>query len=333
MVFKNVFLLVLLFSFTLVSAQYTDEINSNRPGFSQGAFSVGKNVLQIEAGFGLGKEKHDLKNTETNGFAIDYGVRYGFFKEQLEVSLIGTYQSNNITSPTGSYKLSNFKSNTIGAKYLFYDPYYKRELEGPNLYSWHANNSFQWKDLLPALSVYAGVNLDFSDNPFTPPGDSGISPKIALQTQNNFKGGFVFVTNLIADRIGSEMPTYGYIVTLTHTTTAWFSLFVENQGFMSDFYADQLFRAGTAILVNKNFHVDASVLINFKDTPSLFYGRIGVAYRFDMHDKDEYIVDRSKGRQDKKDSKKKKKDWKKKKKKNRKDNFSPEESGDDEGGI
>jgi len=328
---KNLFLFLFLIKVTLASAQYTDEINSNRPGFSQGAFSVGKNVLQIEAGFGLGKEKHSLLHTKTNAFAIDYGVRYGFFKEQLEVSLIGTYQSNKVTDAIGSYKLSNFKSNTIGAKYLFYDPYYKRELEGPNLYSWHANNSFQWRDLIPALSVYAGVNLDFSDNPFTPPNDSGFSPKIALQTQNNFKGGFVFVTNLIADRIGSEMPTYGYIITLTHTTTAWFSLFVENQGFMSDFYADQLFRAGTAILINPNFHVDGSVLINFKDTPSLLYGRIGIAYRFDMHDEDEYIVDRGKGREEKKNKKKEKKKWKKKKK--RKDKFVPEDSGNEDGGL
>ena len=127
------------------------------------------------------------------------------------------------------------------------------------------------------------------------------------------------------------MPTYGYIITLTHTTTAWFSLFIENQGFMSDFYADQLFRAGTAILINPNFHVDGSVLINFKDTPSILYGRIGIAYRFDMHDEDEYIVDRGKGREEKKNKKKEKKKWKKKKK--RKDKFVPEDSGNEDGGL
>ena len=30
--------------------QYTDQINSNRPGASVGAFSVGKNVIQFEGG-------------------------------------------------------------------------------------------------------------------------------------------------------------------------------------------------------------------------------------------------------------------------------------------
>ena len=34
----------------LLSAQYTDQINSNRPGASIGAFSVGTRVIQFEAG-------------------------------------------------------------------------------------------------------------------------------------------------------------------------------------------------------------------------------------------------------------------------------------------
>ena len=116
-------LFILMFSFTFVSAQYTDMLNSNRPGFSQGAFSVGKNVLQFETGLGIGNEKHDLLNTETNAFVIDYGARYGFLKEELEISLMGTYQSNKTTQTLGGlsneYKESNFRSNTIGAKYLF----------------------------------------------------------------------------------------------------------------------------------------------------------------------------------------------------------------------
>jgi len=308
-------LFFLLFSFTYVSAQYTETLNSNRPGNSQGAFSVGRNVLQFETGLGIGKEEHSLLNTETNVFTFDYSVRYGFFKEELEISLIGTYQSNTITSTVGNVsneiKQSNFKSNTIGAKYLFYDPYRKRELEGPNLYSWKANNRFQWEDLIPAISIYGGANIDFADNPFTPETESSISPKLVLATQNNWLGGWVFVTNIIVDRITTDYPSYGYILTLTHTPTDWFSVFIENQGIKSDFYADQLLSAGTAILLSKDLHVDASVLINFKDTPSRLFGRIGIAYRFDMHDKDEYIEEKGKAGKGKRDEKKGKKKNKK----------------------
>ena len=110
--FKSIPLLFLL-SFISVSAQYTETINSNRPGASQGAFSVGKKVIQIETGIGIGSEEHILQNTETNVFLLEYDIRYGFWKEELEFSLMGAYQSNSITySPEGGipadFKESNF---------------------------------------------------------------------------------------------------------------------------------------------------------------------------------------------------------------------------------
>lgn len=310
-------------SFSPVSAQYTEMINTNRPGGSQGAFSVGTNVLQVETGFSYGKEKHELLKTETNGFSIDYSVRYGFWKERLEVSLMGEFQSNSVTDNRSAvareYSLSNFKSNTLGAKYLIYDPYRKRELKGPNLYSWKANNKTQWADLIPAISIYAGANFDFADNPFTPEAEGKISPKFVLSTQNNFIGGWVFVTNIIVDRITTDFPTYGYILTLTHATNRYFSVFLENQGLKSDFYSDQLVRGGAAALINQNLQVDLSLTYSFKDTPSKFYGRAGLAYRFDMHNKDEYLED---------DAKKEMKDKKEKdKKEERQDELNFNEDG------
>ena len=321
-------LALLLFSFCNVSAQYTETINSNRPGFSQGAFSVGKKVIQLEGGFGLGSEEHGLKNTETNAFIIDYNVRYGVWKEELEVSLIGAYQSNSNTYlDNGSTdKISNFTSNTLGAKYLFFDPYRKKELEKPNLYSWKANNSFNWKDLIPAISIYAGVNFDSADNTLTPGIESSISPTVAIATQNNW-GSWVFVTNIIGERITEDMPSYSYILTLTHTFNAKLSAFLENQGISSDFYADQLFRGGAAYLINQDFQVDASFLMNFKDTPSRLYGRIGVSYRIDLHKQDEFIEDKGKAGRDKK-----KEEKGKKKKKKRKDGVDFEEDGGEDNG-
>ena len=179
--------------------------------------------------------------------------------------------------------------------------------------------------------MYAGANFDFADNPFTPEPESTISPKFILSTQNNWIGGFVFVTNIIVDRVTTDFPTYSYILTLTHATNRYFSIFVENQGIKSDFYADQLFRGGAAVLITPDFHIDASVTLNFKDTPSRFYGRVGVAYRFDMHSEDEYIEEKGKaGRTDKKAEKAKKKQQRKNK---RKDGFEDDDGGGDGGGL
>ena len=47
----STFSLIPVFFFSLsVFGQYTDQINSNRPGASIGAFSVGTRVIQFEAG-------------------------------------------------------------------------------------------------------------------------------------------------------------------------------------------------------------------------------------------------------------------------------------------
>ena len=67
---------ILLISFILLLpsthyGQHTDQINSNRPGETMSAYSVGKSVIQIETGvYGI-KQKHSLLNynsklTETN---------------------------------------------------------------------------------------------------------------------------------------------------------------------------------------------------------------------------------------------------------------------------
>lgn len=317
-------LCLFLFSFTSVSAQYTETINSNRPGASQGAFSVGKKVLQLETGFGIGSEEHALQNTETNAFLLEYDLRYGFWKEELEISLMGAYQSNSVTlTPDGGipseYKESNFTYNRLGAKYLFYDPYRKREQAGPNLYSWKANNKFQWRDLIPAVSLYAGANFDSANNPFVAGQESSISPTVAIVTQNNWLGGWVFVTNIIADRFTEDVPSYSYILTLTHAFNPKFSAFVENQGIKSDFYADQLLRGGAAYLFNNDFQVDASIMTSFKDTPSRLYGRLGISYRYDMHKQDEFIEEKGRsGRKNRKEEKMKKKSEKKNNKKKRK---------------
>ena len=313
--FRLLFFLCLI-SISNVFAQYTDMLNANRPGVSQGAFSVGRNILQFESGFSYGKEKHIYRNTETTGLGMDYSIRYGFWKEEFEVSIMGEYQASTITTRSTEMKIANFKNNTIGAKYLIFDPYKTLDSKMPNLYNWKANNRFEWRDLIPAISVYAGINVDFPDNPYTQQDGSKISPKFMISTQNNWIGGWVFVTNVIADWGATDLPTYSYILTLTHATNRYFSIFLENQGIKNEYYADQILRGGAATLINPDFQVDLSIMVNFKDTPSKIYGRLGLAYRFDMHKQDVYIDDVYKtGKDVKKQKDKEEEDLKKKREK------------------
>ena len=65
---KSLLIVGFLMTSTLQYGQYTDIINSNRPGKSMSAFSVGKTVIQAEGGLYGISEEHDLQRYEANGF-------------------------------------------------------------------------------------------------------------------------------------------------------------------------------------------------------------------------------------------------------------------------
>lgn len=303
-----IFLLSIFLGSSAAFAQYTETINSNRPGNSQGAFAVGNRVIQLETGLHYGQNKHSLRNTETNHFGIDYALRYGLGMERLEISLRGTYLASNKKNLVGAnketLKFRNFKSNTLGLKYLIYDPYKLRSLEDPNIRSWDANFEFQWRDLIPAVSVYAGANLLFGNNPYQFTNEPNISPQVALITQNNYLN-WAFVMNFVVDKFTTDFPTYAGVFTLTHAFNQKYSVFGEYQIIKNDLYSDNIFRAGGAYLINNNFQIDLSGLINFKDTPSRWQVALGVSYRWDMFHKDEYIIPKKK--KEKKNGKREKK--------------------------
>jgi hypothetical protein len=284
-------ILLLLFcfcsSFSAI-AQYTDVINSNRPGASKSAFSVGTNVLQFELGGRSVKEEHVPLQYEVSGFGLDFSARYGLFFEQLEINLDVDYQNdtftNNSSSIPSEISRANFRNVAIGANYLIYDPNKSTEAAEPNLRSYHANKRFQWNWLIPAVAVYAGANFDSENNPYTAPGIEGFSPKVRLATQNNFFNGWVYVMNFTYDRIGTDDPIFEYILTLTKSINQNWVAFGEIQGINSDFYGDNLIRVGGAYLFNKNFQLDGNLTFNTKDTPSVFNINFGASYRFDFHD-------------------------------------------------
>ena len=277
----------------LCFSQYTETINSNRPGNSQGAFAVGTGVLQLEVGAKYGEDEHVLLETQTELWGIEYALRYGFLVQELEVNIQGSYLSTLTNFTVGDVErkhlVRNFDANAVGLKYLVYDPYKNAKEKKPNLYSWRANQRFDWTQLLPAVSLYAGANLSLADNPYLYEGEGKISPRVAFITQNNWSGGWVFVTNLIADKIGQEFPSYIGIATLTHSFSSEFAVFGEFQTIISDIYSDEIIRGGFAYLLHKNIQLDISGLVNFKDTPSRWQAAFGFSYRLDMHKEEQYL--------------------------------------------
>ena len=299
-------LVFLLFSSILMEAQYTDQINSNRPGASLGAFAVGKGVVQFEGGVEFRNYKHERYSLSTVSAKVAFlSVRWGFLFEQLELTYQGAFAidrlKNKISTQYIELKRKGLLQNYLGIKYLFFDPFKKERKV--NLYSWKANNSFQIRDLIPAVSLTAGANLILGKNHY-PFGDMfdalyrpiffqnlGLSPekepqlslKGIIATQSHFLGTWVFVTNFIYNRYLTNYHEKSYILTLTHTFHPLWSIYIENQGVYGDRYDDLIFRTGAAYLFTDDIQIESSFGINTNSNPSSVFINLGISYRLDFH--------------------------------------------------
>mgnify|MGYP000622112157 FL=1 len=239
-------------------SQYTDVINSNRPGLSVSAYAVGKNVLQMEMGVGFEQSDHTLFNTQSNILGSDLSLRYGLLFEELEINWEGTFQNASKTfANTGAEtSFAKFSRNRLGLKYLIYDRYKSPERNKPNIRSWRANNVFQLRNLIPSVSLYGGATLNLLDNP-NYMGDPTVMYRVMVATQSRLTPRFVLITNIAYDRISSDFPEMSYLISLSHAfrNPKW-STFVEHQGIQSDRYADVLLRGGVAHLLGENLQID-----------------------------------------------------------------------------
>lgn len=266
-------------------SQYTDVINSNRPGLSVSAYAVGKNVVQAELGVFYEQRDHAILNTQSDIWGTDISLRYGLLFERLELNFEGTFQDQDLTYSNFDLmaKRQDFSRNRLGLKYLVYDPFKSEEANKPNLYSWRANNKFQLKNLLPAVSLYGGANFVLGDNPYYF-GEPTLSYRGMIATQSRLTPRFVLITNTAYDRIGTDDPELSYLISLSHAfrNPKW-SVFVEHQGIQSDRYADLLLRGGIAHLLKENLQLDFHMGASLKNTPSRIFIGLGGSYRMDFH--------------------------------------------------
>ena len=322
----------------ILSAQYTETINSNRPGTSHGAFSVGKDVLQFESGISQLNLNHKyLNNSSVKGNSINYNVRYGLHFENLELFLKGGFIKREIKKFTinGRYFESRdekfFSEHKAGLKYLVFDPFKNKKWHGENLYSWKAQRRIKLTDLIPAISVFAGGDFVLVDHiqyddhfyrtkqqQYLYPDQAPFSPFFGIATQNHFKGKWVLVNNISIENLVGEYSNINYLFTLTHNLTnpKW-SIFVEFQHFDNQIYSDNLVKFGIANLLSKNSQIDFNVGGSLKDTPTYSYFDLGFSQRIDWH-KDISPIDKERFKQFRIDLKQKRKEEKVNKKSSKK---------------
>ena len=266
--------------YQIALSQYTEIINSKRPGLSESPYGVGTNVYQVETGFFYRNNENPSILTHPNIFGGNLFFRHGRFSEKLELNLNLAYQIDEIQNPVGkNFTQKGISDLSIGAKFLLREQ--KFSDRSKEIRSYKKRMAFDWKRLIPSIGVYAGVHTTFVSEDYR---DDSMSYKLAVLLQNDFTDRLVLLTNLIADDFGSDSEYYAYIATVTYAINEQWSFFVENQGRYQDLYSPQYqFGTGLAYLVNENLQIDASARTNFFDNHSYYYFSTGFSWRFDRH--------------------------------------------------
>lgn len=279
---KKGFLLFLLIVISqLVTAQYTDIINSNRPGMSVSPFGVGSNVFQVEGGVFYRRTQIKSRFSNPQSFGENLSFRTSYFDEKLEFDLDVAYSNNRLAFRnihTSFKNISGLSQLTIGAKYLLFKAEYENKFK--EVRSWKKRMAFDKKRLTPSVGVYLGINAPIGSGDF----HEGLSPKLAVYLQNDITNKYVILTNIIIDKLGTSKASYAYILSETYTLSDKYSIFLENLWrYNVNFKNDFQIAGGLAYLKTKDLQLDAALrLIKVGKSFGAFVG-FGASWRIDKH--------------------------------------------------
>jgi len=283
---KNLFLKLFFISCSLATtslkAQYTEIINSNKPGFSESPYSVGKGVYQFESNFFSKNLTTGPPFSIPQSFGVDLLFRTSLFLEKLELNTQVTFQKDKVAIQNilnSNYLTSGISRFTIGAKYLLFKPTYKDLSK--EVRSWKRRNAFDKKRFIPSVAIYLGVNSDVVNEIHK---TGNITPKVGLLLQQNLTNDFNLISNIFYDKIGTEFSEISYIISATHNFADRWSGFLEHQGIVLKHQKNLNLGTGLTYLFNKNFQINTSARFLQEGRSRGFYGSIGMSYRIDKHE-------------------------------------------------
>ena len=262
-------------------SQFTEVINSNRPGFSESPYSVGSGVYQLETSFFYTESKMYPTFSVPKSLGTDFLFRTSFLKDQLEFNINLSIQKDQVSFQNifnSIYNTTGIEKFTIAAKYLVYEPKY--DDKSKEIRSWVKRNSFDWKRFIPSVAPYVGMNTDMLNDIYR---RGGISPKVGVLLQQEISNDFNIITNVYYDYIGTENPELSYIITATYNFGDRWSTFFENQTRFDRFQHQNSVGSGIAYLFNRNLQINNSLRLLTNVNSYGFYGSFGISYRFNRH--------------------------------------------------
>jgi hypothetical protein len=232
--FKKCVGLIILLQFILaikVHAQFYETIRSGRPGQSIGAFTVGKNIFQVQSGIDHFGYTNDESQSEGNGILANTGLRFGI-TEAFEVGAYLEYKSESVKDNTLKYAPQGFSNVVLGLRYQI----------------------SVGKGLIPSVGFQLRVKLPSNDAYYK---TEYIAPSFVFVTSQQLSSSWLLITNLGSSWNGNTAAPMGlYTVNLSCAITSKFGAFIENYGNYKEGVFETRMDTGVAWLVTPNLQLD-----------------------------------------------------------------------------
>jgi len=277
----KLFYFIVLFGFLSSHGQYTEVINSNKPGFSESPYSVGLGIYQFESMLFYQKKSIEPTFSIPESLGFDLVFRTNFLSEKLELNVQIAHQKDQVSFKnifTSSYYSSGISKATLGAKYLLFQPEFTDKTK--EIRSFRKRNAFDAKRLIPSVAIYAGLNTNLVSKIHQ---TERITPKAGVLLQNDLSDRLNIITNVFYDKIGSDFEEISYVITATYNFSNRWSTFFENQSFYNNNKSGTNFATGLVYLFNRNLQVNTSARFVQEKEALGFYGGFGISYRMDKH--------------------------------------------------
>lgn len=211
-------------------AQYSETIQSDRPGQANSVFAAGKKQVILQSGFQFAQVGFSRSGDKTQTSAFANVIRVGLTK-RFELGAEITYQHETFLPYQST--LSGISTTSLRLR----------------------NHIFTGDGIVPSLGWQA--NLDFpsiSKDYYEP----YISPRITVMTSQSFGSIIGLATNWGLQWSGNLAPQGFYVLNLNAGLGDRFSAFVEHYGFIFRNDWDLKYDAGLAFLANNDFQLDVS---------------------------------------------------------------------------
>lgn len=245
-------ILILIFLSQISFAQLNETIRTDRPGQAIGAFTVGKNILQLQQGV----DNYSLADTKfpPNGFVSNNVVRFGIL-ETVELSALIDYQYERTRFDTISISLSGVSNLHLGFRVHINDQK-----------GWIPTTAFQMRLKIPKMSK------DF--------GAKKLATAMVFVANWSFPKSMSLASNWILSYNGKDpYPTGGYVLNFGFPIHKKLSGFIENYGQVNQSIFQTRFDGGFAYLVNNNFQLDISGGYGNNQNVQDYFLSTGVSWR------------------------------------------------------